>query len=449
MTQNSISLGGDLYVLTFRDEFNGSTGSFFHGHGSGGIWATSYSPHLDDTRYLKSNSEGQYYVDPDDTSLPNPFSLSGGVLSIHAHELTATQQNDADGMSYASGLMTSELSFSAQGGYIEIRAQVPDQQGFLSAFWLLPEDGDWSAEIDVFEILGHDTDTLHTNVWDMGVSDEFSVATTDLSHGFHTYAVHWTDTQITWYLDGVAVRAEANTVTEEMYLALSLAIDTAWTGAPDATTDFGDGFVIDYVRVYELEADPDRNAALNGSDPFVPADDYGNAATSDTLYGTRWSDTIAGGAGNDVIHGRHGADLLSGDDGNDTLYGQMGDDELIGGAGNDHIVGGGGSDRLEGGTGTDHLWGGTFNADNSADTFVLGSDPDKVFVHDFDPADDVIDISGLGIGWAGVAPLLQDQGWATVINFGSVTGDWGDILFLIGVDATTLSVANFDDGLGV
>lgn len=80
MVSHTIDVDGEDYVLTFKDEFTGSTNTFFEGHGSGGIWATSFSPHLDDTRYITRNGEGQYYVDPSDDDLPNPFSVQGGQL---------------------------------------------------------------------------------------------------------------------------------------------------------------------------------------------------------------------------------------------------------------------------------------------------------------------------------------------------------------------------------
>ena len=39
----TITIDGADYVLTFGDEFNGSTVSFWNGYGNGGLWATSFS----------------------------------------------------------------------------------------------------------------------------------------------------------------------------------------------------------------------------------------------------------------------------------------------------------------------------------------------------------------------------------------------------------------------
>ena len=67
---NQILWNGETYVLTFNDEFNGSTVAYWTGHGKGGVWSTSYSPHLEDSRTNASNGELQYYVDPDMEGLP-------------------------------------------------------------------------------------------------------------------------------------------------------------------------------------------------------------------------------------------------------------------------------------------------------------------------------------------------------------------------------------------
>lgn len=449
MVDYTLNIDNEDYVLTFMDEFSGSNGSYFEGFGSGGVWATSFSPHLDDARFISRNGEQQYYVDPSDTTLPNPFSVSRGVVSIQAQELTAAEQALAGGQLYSSGLLTTELSFHTGSGYVEISADIPDEQGMLSAFWLLPADGSWSSEIDVFEILGHDTDTLHTNLWDNGVGDQESFQVSGLGDGFHTYALHWTDTTISWIVDGVVVRTEPNTVTEPMYLAVSLAVDTTWTGSPDATTDFSDTLDIDYIRVYELESDPNRNDAIPVDGDFTPDDVYGGTTGSETLYGTRWSDTLDGQDGNDILHGRKGADILIGGAGADEVFGGKGADTLDGGADGDKLIGGKGDDVLDGGTGNDHLWGGTYGADHGEDVFVMKTGMNTDFAHDFNVVDDVLDVSTLGINWTDVSNALNDQGWATQLNLGHFGGSWGDQIFLIGVDAMDLTVDNFDFGLGV
>ena len=437
----TITIDGDDYVLTFEDEFNGSTGSYWNGFGQGGIWSTSFSPHQDDTRWISANNEQQYYTDPDMQGLPNPFSVSGGIMTINAAELTATEQSLADGQQYNSGLLTTEMTFAASAGFIEIRADMPDEQGLWSALWLLPEDGDWSSEIDIAEVLGSNTDAVHTNVWTNGTPDEEIIAT-EVGTGFHTYGLLWTDTTIEWTIDGVTVRTETNTITEDMYLAIGLAVG-GWGGGPDGTTDFSDGLAIDYVRVYELETDPDRNDAIPLGGTFSPDNLHDGTSGNDTLNGSRWSDHMTGYDGNDILYGKKGNDLLEGGAGVDELYGHKDDDILIGGLGDDKLVGGVGEDILKGGAGLDNLWGGKFSGDSDTDTFVFEIGGGKDYVHDFTIDEDLIDLSDFNTDWATVSGIINPLGWATKLDFASIGGDAGDMVFFFGLDGTTLDEQDF------
>ena len=445
MSTQTTTVNGQLYTLTFEDDFLDPALSAWQGHGTDGIWATSHSPHLHDGRYIATNGEEQYYVDPDSMTLASPFSIANGVLSINAYELTAAEQAEAGGQHYGSGLLTTQMTFSAEGGYVEIRADVPDEQGFLSAFWMLPADGSWSSEIDVFEILGREPTLLNTNVWDDGVGAQQSLVASDLSAGFHSYGLQWTDTEINWLLDGQIVRTATNTIDGEMYLALSLIVGSTWAGATDNTTDFSDGLNIDYIRFYE-DPNTTSNALIPTGGQFTSNKTYGDQPANETLYGTRWRDVIEGGDGNDEIYGRRGKDALYGEDGDDSLYGQKGADLLVGGDGNDKLVGGKGKDTLIAGTGTDHLWGGSYAADGASDVFVFGDGDGKNYVHDFEIGLDQIDLSDLATDWNAVSSAMQDQSWATYIDMAQIGGITGDKLYLVGVETAQLTAADFDFG---
>lgn len=436
-------INGQEYVLTFNDEFNDTQDNFWDGMGSDGVWSTSFSPHLDDTRYLASNNEQQYYVDasfneatPD---LVSPFTETGGNLEIQASPLTAEQQLQADGQTYSSGLLTTEMSFKAKSGYIEMRADIPAQTGFWTAFWLLPADGDWSSEIDVFEVLGQNGDTVHTNIWVDGVSNELAINDTGAGDGFHTYGLMWDDTGTKWYIDGVLVRESSVTITEEMFLATGLAVE-GWAGATDGTTDFSDTYKIDYIRVYELESDADRNEAIMDGQ-FVSQ--KLNSKADDVMFGSRWDDFLQGDELTNKMYGKKGDDHLDGAAGDDELFGQDGHDMLFGGSGNDKLVGGKGNDMLTAGSGTDHLWGGKWKEDGSEDVFVFDTDSDKNFVHDFEVGTDRIDLSATSFNWSLLSSVLQDHGWATKIGLQSVGGDYGDMVYLVGIAASDLTEDDF------
>lgn len=73
------------------------------------------------------------------------------------------------------------------------------------------------------------------------------------------------------------------------------------------------------------------------------------------------------------------ASTLTGGNGDDLLTGGAGDDRLTGGAGRDVIIDGAGNDMLTGGSG--------------ADRFVMEFDNQPDTINDFDPSEDVIDLS--------------------------------------------------------
>lgn len=484
----AIVLNGTDYHLTFHDEFEYL--STWKGYGSQGLWANSFSPHLDDTRWIEANGEGQYYAFADETGLPEVFSIYEDVVSIHAAPVTDAEREASHGQGFVSGLLTTEMTFSFQTGYIEIRADLPDETGFLSAFWMLPADDDWSAEIDILEVVGDASKIHHTNFWVEGTPTRKAIYGPDLADGFHTYGLLWTEGTLTWYVDGHAVRTAAHQIDEEMFLALSLAVDTDWTGAPSAETDFSDPMKIDYVRIYEPTARAEANPAID-PEVFTPPQDIFATAAEDTLVGSGYADTIGGAAGHDKLYGKEGGDVLRGGRGRDNLWGQEDDDVLIGGRGldsisggegddalfggrghdlllgnvgqdflqgqkgadrlwgqdgDDTLVGGRGADTLVPGAGTDHIWAGGYGGSPDVldrDTIVIYRGSSKNFVHDFQPGVDTLDFSAFGAGWSDLSRTIRDDGWATSLNLGAITGDWEDLVFLIDVSATDLSAEDF------
>ncbi len=174
---------------------------------------------------------------------------------------------------------------------------------------------------------------------------------------------------------------------------------------------------------------------------------------SDLLYGDAGNDHIQGGAGHDEMHGGagddkmilgRGNDIATGDSGRDFIHGRDGADAMDGGAGADKLVGGTGEDTLAGGAGDDHLWGGNWWQDGDADTFVASAGGGKDMIHDFETDHDVIDLSSYGIEYADLQSHIQDQGWATVIDLGALTGgESTDKLILKSIDPNDLDESNF------
>jgi beta-glucanase (GH16 family) len=162
--------------------------------------------------------------------------------------------------------------FSVTHGTIEARMWVPAGDGLCSAFWMVGDNGDWphSGEIDILELLGNLPNTaiftLHgpTNVpWEQGNYQQYetSKALSNLTTGYHTYAVTWTTTGFAWSVDGVVYARESRTALvkangpgswvfgKPFHLILNLEVGN-WQEGPDATTPLPAHMLVDWIKVY-------------------------------------------------------------------------------------------------------------------------------------------------------------------------------------------------------
>jgi beta-glucanase (GH16 family) len=205
-----------------------------------------------DPGYRAGDKEAQYYV-------PDAFELEDGILRIRAEE------RQVDDRQYASGILTTQGKFDQQYGRFVIRAKVPFGQGLWPAFWMMPSSGTWPPEIDVFEILGHDTRRVYlSNRWQDGSGENTSETRgfygTDFSEDFHEFEVEWWPEQIIWLVDGVERSRQTRGIPHEpMFLLVDLAVGGDWPGYPDESTPFPSYLEVDYVRAYTWTC-PESNA---------------------------------------------------------------------------------------------------------------------------------------------------------------------------------------------
>jgi beta-glucanase (GH16 family) len=258
-SETPLSLTGR--TLTFNEDFDRLS---FRQDGAG-VWTSRYwyaSPDDVGSRTLPSNNERQLYVDPGfrgRASKPlglNPFKISQGILTITATRTPEAIKSQVYDFGYLSGLLTTKDSYNQKFGYFEIRARLPKGKGLWPAFWLLPADGSWPPEIDVMEALGHEpTRSHHSLHWTQdGKKTHWTKASdqSDLTDGFHTFGVDWTEANMRWYVDRklVAQTQTPKPINKPMYLLVNLAVGGYWPGDPDATTAFPAGLQIDYIRAY-------------------------------------------------------------------------------------------------------------------------------------------------------------------------------------------------------
>ncbi|RMF38788.1 MAG: hypothetical protein D6754_06790 [Alphaproteobacteria bacterium] len=168
------------------------------------------------------------------------------------------------------------------------------------------------------------------------------------------------------------------------------------------------------------------------------------AAGRDRLRGGQDADRLVGGNGDDLLFGEGGADRLIGANGDDQLFGGYHGDVLSGGSGDDRLFGSTGADRLRGDSGFDWLDGG-MGADwlfggAGSDIFVFSGRFGNDLIFDFNPGQDLIDLSGVK-GIRDFDDLVENH----LIQRGAhthIVADSGDIALRF-TDISDLDAANF------
>ena len=171
---------------------------------------------------------------------------------------------------HTSGRILTKGKFTQKYGRVEARLKVPAGQGLWPAFWMLGDDIDavgWpnTGEIDITEVLGHETNKTYGTLHGPGYSGGASIgqpyvlpAGQDFSTGFHTFTIDWAPDTIKWYVDGVLfstktpadLRGNRWVFDHPFFIIVNLAVGGNWPGSPDDATRFPAEYVIDYVRTY-------------------------------------------------------------------------------------------------------------------------------------------------------------------------------------------------------
>ena len=224
------------YTLTFSEEFNTLDRNLWND----AMW------------YETSNATKNYTVED-------------GKLKIWP-------QRDASGKFFNRTLDTDGKYYQTYG-YFEIEAKLPVGKGTWPAFWLFNHINERRPEMDVMEAYAggaapwgfkDDKGIAHPQayaptVW-KGDKEGQLVGTrqydtgTDLSAGFHKYAVKWEPNKQTYYFDGKEVLTVNVSMGDPMYLMLDLWYGSA-SGTPDDSTPQGksNSFEVNYVRAWKFK----------------------------------------------------------------------------------------------------------------------------------------------------------------------------------------------------
>ena len=243
--------------------FDGEFNSLSLWNGSTGVWATNYgwggNPNNPEARTLPGNGEKELYVDASLTGTGttplglNPYSVSGGVLTIHAGPTPAADLSSIWGYNFTSGMISTRYTFTQTYGYFDAEMKLPSGQGNWPAFWLYAVNG--NSELDVMEENnGSDeiTGTAHNN-GSGGAATGVKDYIPNLTDGFHNFGVLWTPQTITWYVDGVSIGSVAtpSNMNSPMYMIANLALNST---VPSNYA--GGNLQIEYIHAYTLANSP-------------------------------------------------------------------------------------------------------------------------------------------------------------------------------------------------
>jgi beta-glucanase (GH16 family) len=176
---------------------------------------------------------------------------------------------------YTSARLKTQGLYSVTYGKIEMRAQIPFGQGLWPAFWMLGVDIDsagWPhcGEIDIMENIGKEPSVVHGTVHGpvssaaYGIGAPFQLLNGQrFADGFHKFGVIWGPESVEFLVDNTPYKTVTPAdlppgadwvYSHPFFLLLNVAVGGNWPGYPDATTQFPQQMVVDYVRVYRNES---------------------------------------------------------------------------------------------------------------------------------------------------------------------------------------------------
>lgn len=253
-------------TLVWSDEFTNTTGANISPNSATWAYDTGASGwgngELED--YCAAGSS----TSPCSSSSPNVFVDTNGYLNIVARE-------PGTGV-YTSGRMKTQGLFSFQYGRLEVRAQLPEAQGFWPAAWMMGNSiatTGWPGcgEMDIMERVNaaaspdwNDGSIHATGVTGSHLGTAYDFPTGVTASTWHTYGVFWRPGSVAYYVDTPtqpyvtytksSIAGFTGSVwpfdSNDNFIILNLAVGGAWPGSPNGTTPFPSSLLVDYVRLY-------------------------------------------------------------------------------------------------------------------------------------------------------------------------------------------------------
>ena len=212
------------WQLIFSDDFNGTA--------LGPGWGTYTGPH----------GGGQSYYSPSEVNVGN------GLLNLGMEKKTT------NGLPYTTGGIGAFRYVQTYGKY-ELRVKLPYGKGVGPYAILWPQNGDPSAQLDVFESPPADKSTLYfTNHGGPGGASTQLRAHGSFTASFHILTCIWLPGQLQFLVDGVSQGTLTTDVPHQpMWFGLAVESGDAFVGLPDSSTVLPVAMEVDWVHIYSYK----------------------------------------------------------------------------------------------------------------------------------------------------------------------------------------------------
>lgn len=269
ITANFEPTSSATYGLAFSDDFNQEDGS---------------APDVKKwTRPTKSNATWKRFAAGTTAGRAETAYIEDGKLVTLCKPNKLEAEKDADGKQLAmiSGVVESNGKFAYKYGKVEGRLMTEPYSGNFPAFWMMPQnqsDGwPYCGEIDIWEQIDAQDISYHTihSKWANTTADGSecqgqtnnpakSGSNSTVNGQYHTFALDWTESLLTWYVDGKKVFSYAKSTNQddldkgqwpfdkEFYLILNQSVGNgSWAAKADESHTYKTLF--DWVRVYQSD----------------------------------------------------------------------------------------------------------------------------------------------------------------------------------------------------
>ena len=237
------------YGLVWSDEFDGSS-----------LNLSNWVYEVGQGNWGWGNNELQYYQ-----AGSKNVEVSNGKLKITA------RKESVQGADYTSARIKTQGKQSFVFGRIDIRAKLPQGQGYWPALWMLGDKIStvgWPAcgEIDIMEYKGSIPNRVYgTPHWsDVGggnsyMTKEFNLTSGSFVDKFHVFSLIWVKDQMQWLVDdqlfftfnAANVGKAAYPFNEPHFFIFNVAVGGNFGGNPDVNTKFPQSMEVDFVRVFQ------------------------------------------------------------------------------------------------------------------------------------------------------------------------------------------------------